>query len=55
MNISRLTQKVWLEVILLKKLRMMTTKKHGKISRIIFVISHCVLLIGFLVFFFIIM
>ena len=49
MSISRLTQKVWVEALLLKKIKMITTKKHG---RIIFVICQCVFLIGFIVFFF---
>ena len=52
MRISRLTQKVWVEAILLKKLKMITTNKHG---RIIFVIFQCEFLIGFAVFFFLIM
>ena len=48
----KVIQKVWVEALLLKKLKMITTKKHG---RIIFVICQCVFLIGFIVFFFKIM
>ena len=52
MSISRLTRKVWVEDVLLKKMKMITTKKHG---RIIFVTCQCVSLIGFLVFLVLIM
>ena len=52
MSISRLTQKVWVEAVLLKKIKMITTKKHG---RIIFVICQCVFFIGFIIFLFLIM
>ena len=41
------SKSVGLEVVLLKKLRMITSKKHGKISRIIFVICQYVFLIVF--------
>ena len=52
MSISRLTQKVWVEALLLKKLKKITAKKHGRIK---FLICQSVFLIGFMVFFFLIM
>ena len=52
MNILRITKKVLVEVVWLKSLKMNITKRPGNI---VFVISYIILLIGFIVFFFVIM
>ena len=52
MNILRIIQKVLVEVISLRSSKMNITKRSGNI---VFVISYIILLIGFNVFFFVIM
>ena len=52
MNILRIIQKVLVEVVSLRSSKMNITKRPGNI---VFVISYMILLIGFFVFFFVIM
>ena len=52
MNILRIIQKVLVEVISLRSSKMNITKRSGNI---VFVISYIILLIGFIVFVFVIM
>ena len=52
MNILRTIQKVLVEVVPLRSSKMNITKRPGNIA---FVISYVILLIGFIVFFFVIM
>ena len=52
MNTLQLIQEMWIKVVLLRKSKIATIKKLG---RTVFVICHCLLLVDFLVFFFIIM
>ena len=52
MNILRIIQKVLVEVVSLRSSKMNITKRPGNI---VFVISYIMLLIGFIVFFFVIM
>ena len=52
MNILRIIQKALVEVVSLRSSKMNITKRPGNI---VFVISYIILLIGFIVFFFVIM
>ena len=52
MNILRIIQKVLVEVVSLRSSKMNITKRPGNI---VFIISYIILLIGFIIFFFVIM